>query len=329
MKRIVLFIVLAFAVLLVDKTQAQDAHFSQFYANPLYINPALAGANVCPRVSISFRDQWPGLGGFTTETVSYDQYIDFLSGGVGVILMGDQQGSVFNKTSASLMYSLRLKLTRDIFLNLALQASVANNSLDYSGLTYGDMIDPRFGFIYNSQAKTPGDESKTFVDFSAGTVVYGENWYGGVAFAHITQPDDGFLSYNRLPFKTTIHGGMKFNISRDKRRTNAFFGAPIISPNILYHYQGGFQDLNYGLYLDWSPFVVGAWFRQALSFTNADAFIFLVGVEMNRFKIGYSYDLTVSSLSNVSGGAHEITLSMSFNCPEKRRKLKTISCPSF
>ncbi len=315
---------------LISEVKAQDPHFSQFYANPLYINPALAGANVCPKVNLSYRDQWPSLGAFKTFTASYDQYFDFISGGIGVLVLNDRQSDVFNKTYAALMYSLRLRLTNKVYMNLALEASVANRSLDWSGLTFADMIDPRSGFIYSTtQAQIPENLSHTFVDFAAGTVVYGENWYGGVAFAHLTQPDDGFSSYNRLPLKATVHGGMKFNISRDKRRTNAFFGAPIISPNIIYHYQGQFQDLNYGLYLDWSPFIVGAWFRQALSFKNADAFVLMLGVQYEAFKVGYSYDLTVSSLSNVSGGAHELTLGFQFNCPEKRKRIKSIDCPSF
>lgn len=328
MKKTILLVLIAF-VALVSEVKAQDPHFSQFYANPLYVNPALAGANICPRVNLAYRNQWPSLGAFTTESITYDQYVDFLSGGVGLILLGDQQGQTFSNTSISLMYSLRLKLTRKIYLNLALQASVANRSLDFSGLTFGDMIDPRYGFIYNTQAQVPENLSHPYADFSAGTIVYGENWYAGASFAHLTQPDDGFISYNRLPLKTTVHGGMKLNVSRDKRRTNAFFGAPIISPNLIYHNQGGFQDLNYGLYLDWSPFIVGAWFRQALTFKNADAFVFMVGIQNEMFKVGYSYDLTVSSLSNVSGGAHEITLGMQFNCPEKRKKIKSIDCPSF
>ena len=40
-------------------TKAQDATFSQFYANPTYLNPALAGSGICPRVSLNYRNQWP------------------------------------------------------------------------------------------------------------------------------------------------------------------------------------------------------------------------------------------------------------------------------
>ena len=62
MKRIaiIISIVLAMAGL---RIQAQDAMFSQYYANPLYLNPAFAGTNVCPRLAFHFRDQWPSMPG--------------------------------------------------------------------------------------------------------------------------------------------------------------------------------------------------------------------------------------------------------------------------
>ena len=68
-----------FAVLLLsmELTYSQDPEFSQFYANPLFLNPALAGSTICPRAIANFRDQWPSVGGaFVTYNASYDQYID-------------------------------------------------------------------------------------------------------------------------------------------------------------------------------------------------------------------------------------------------------------
>jgi len=54
--------------------QAQDAHFSQFYANPLHLNPAFTGSENCPRVALGYRNQWPALGPtYVTYSASYDQ----------------------------------------------------------------------------------------------------------------------------------------------------------------------------------------------------------------------------------------------------------------
>ena len=42
---------------------AQDPTFTQFYANPLYLNPAFAGSNGCPRFALNYRNEWPQLTG--------------------------------------------------------------------------------------------------------------------------------------------------------------------------------------------------------------------------------------------------------------------------
>ena len=56
--------------------QAQDPQFSQFYANPLFLNPALAGFIDCGRVNLNYRNQWPSLANaYITYSASYDQNI--------------------------------------------------------------------------------------------------------------------------------------------------------------------------------------------------------------------------------------------------------------
>lgn len=316
--------------------KSQDPHFSQFYASPLYTNPALAGTVVCPRASVIYRNQWPSINyAFRTFAASYDQYFDILAGGIGIMVMSDAESKFFTTNMAALMYSLRLKLTDDIFLNLAVQGSFTNRSLDWTALTFGDQIDPRYGFLNTvSNAVKPSDLSSTYFDVAAGFVFYGEEWYAGFSAHNITQPNTGLSSLNNIPIRFTGHAGMNFNISRDKRRTNAFFGAPVISPNVIYDYQNGMHKLNIGLYLDWSPFIVGTWFRHPLTAyegvsAEPDAVVVLFGAQWEQFKIGYSYDITISSLANASGGAHEISASYLFPCPEKRKKVKSIRCPSF
>jgi hypothetical protein len=46
-------------------------------------------------------------------------------------------------------------------------------------------------------------------------------------------------------------------------------------------------------------------------------------------KFGYSYDLTLSKLSDGSGGAHEVSLALLIGCNKKRRRPGAIKCPEF
>ena len=97
-----------------DVLHAQDPTFTQFYANPLYLNPAFAGSNNCPRFALNYRNEWPNLSGnYTTYSASYDQHIKNISGGIGVLVTHDEQGQGTIKTNMlGLIYSYHLKITR-------------------------------------------------------------------------------------------------------------------------------------------------------------------------------------------------------------------------
>ena len=88
------------------QSNAQDPAFSQFYANPLYLNPAFTGATPkgCPRVNFNYRDQWPGIERtFVTYSASWDQHVDAVGGGLGVLVTQDRAGAGrLNTSQASL-----------------------------------------------------------------------------------------------------------------------------------------------------------------------------------------------------------------------------------
>ena len=73
-------------------------NFLQFFSNPLYLNPAFAGTNNCPRLSANHRAQWTGLPTiFNTTSVSYDQNFDKIHGGLGIIIVNDQISQLYSK----------------------------------------------------------------------------------------------------------------------------------------------------------------------------------------------------------------------------------------
>lgn len=321
MKKILLLLTVLSAIAFND-VFAQDPQFTQYYANPLYLNPAFAGAARCPRLIMNYRNQWPAISGtFVTYHASYDQYVDGMHGGLGFQVLNDRAGEgTLNTTQVNLMYSYRLDVTRKFSINAALQAGFTQKRIDFSKLTFGDMIDPRYGFIYETQEQRFGP-TRSFPDFAAGLIAYTERLFVGYAAHHITQPREGFISIAKLPMKHTAHAGV--NIPFDRRRKD--FGG--FSPNILYQQQLRFQQLNYGFYVSRGPFVGGLWFRQ--NFYNADSFIALIGLALPTFKFGYSYDVTVSKLSNQTAGSHELSFQMQFECRPKKKKFRAISCPSF
>ena len=308
-----------------------DPHFSQFYANPLYLNPALAGSNVCPRLGLGYRNQWPSLpNNYLTYNASFDMYVSKIHGGVGVYFLGDNAGGLLNTNIISAMYSYRLKVGNWTYISFALEASYIQTKLNWNDLVFGDMIDPNLGIVNPTSEVPPDNTSISYPDFDAGFAIsYKGSIYGGVAVHHLTQPENGFYDAgsSKLEMKYTVHGGGFIDLSGnyiDDENYRDF----AISPNFLYMQQGDFHQLNVGLYINKRPFIAGAWFRH--NFENADAIVPMIGIDWKGLKVGYSYDITLSGLKGSTGGAHEISAGWQFNClDQKRRRVRAINCPRF
>lgn len=306
---------------------AQDPEFTQFYANPLYLNPAFAGAARCPRLVMNYRNQWPSLSGtFVTTSASYDQHVETIQGGLGIIVLNDRAAqSTLNTTTLSGIYSYQQAISRKFSIKAGLQATYLQKSLDWNKLTFGDMIDPRKGFIYNT-ADIPRGGKVNAVDFSAGLLGYSDVVYGGVAVHHLNEPNESLIvGTSRLPMKFTVHAGAVIPIEKKKRDGDAK-----LSPNVLYRRQGEFQQLNLGLYVNKGPLVAGLWFRGLLFGEKyRDSFIATIGIQTDVIRFGYSYDVTISELTPSTGGSHEVSLGFNFECRAKKKKFRTIACPSF
>lgn len=301
---------------------AQDPTFTQFYANPIYLNPAFAGSHGCARFAANYRNEWPNLSGnYVTYAAAYDQYFKNISGGIGVLATHDVQGQGTIQTSMiGLIYSYHLRVNRKFSMLFGARAAYYQKFLDWDKLTFGDMIDPRRGFIYQTGDERRGG-SRGLFDASAGLVGYSKSFFFGVAAHHLNMPDESMIKgVSRLPMRFTGHMGAEIKLGQQSQYVNT----TSIMPNIIYQYQNGFQELNIGTYVKYGIFTAGAWFR------NRDAFILALGINTGTFKVGYSYDVTVSQLNNgTSGGSHEVSLGINLNCKSKPTTFRTISCPSF
>ncbi len=304
-------------VLICSVAFAQDPTFSQFYANRLYLNPAFAGTAKCPRLTLNYRNQWPGIdNSFITYSASFDQQVDAISGGLGALVFRDIGGEgILSTTSASLMYSYQFSVNRKFSIRAGFQGTFVQKSIDVSNLRFGDMIDSRRGFVYQTQEQIANDQV-IYPDFSFGLLGFSEKLYFGLAVHHLTAPDEGFSGLSELPRRFTGHFGAVLPLGI--RHEDMSW-----SPNVIYQQQGPAQEINLGLYVTKGPVVLGAWYR----FT--DAYIFLLGLQKDNYKIGYSYDITSSYLSDKTNGSHEISFSYLFPCRPKKVKFETISCPAF
>ena len=226
------------------------------------------------------------------------------------------EGTIIN-TSFNFIYSLPINIGDIITIRLGTQASYVKKIVDWSKLRFGDQIDPRRGWIYQTQEQQ-GKDIVLYPDFSAGVLlntVKIENTFslqGGIAVHHITEPDESFFSStdtSRLPRKYSVHGGFTYYLRSDS------VGDVSITPLFLFQMQQEFMQLNLGLTFQRKKGFIGTYYR------NGDSFILFAGTEILGVRFAYSYDATFSKLGNPKDGthgAHEI----SWGCVIKHKKKK-------
>ena len=327
-------VILVVFILIGLKAKAQDPEFSQFYANPLYLNPAYAGSTECGRLGLNYRNQYPSLSNaYVTYNLSYDQNLPDINSGFGVLVMNDAQGDGgLVRTSASLFYSYNLQVTSEMFLRFGIRAGYYQEKLNWDKFIFASQINPTTGNIDPNSGESPPESNNiSTVDFSTGIILSNlDEYFIGIAVDHLTQPNLTFYDNDdsKLPMKFTVNGGLVINATQGGLGYGRIDDI-LIQPNILYMQQDQFHQLNVGLYVNKHPIVVGAWFRH--NFENPDAVVALIGLTFDNIKVGYSYDFTVSQVGGQAGGAHEISFSWSF-CVYKeasRRHIKAIKSPSF
>jgi type IX secretion system PorP/SprF family membrane protein len=310
---------------------AQDPSFSQFYANPLYLNPALAGTGECSRVMVNFRQQWPSYAsGFKTYAVSADSYIRSLSGGLGLMAYADDAAGLVNSLNVSGIYAYHLRMSSSVSLNAGIEASWFQQRLNWDQFVFSDMINYNDGTInQGGSAESPPDNlTVSTVDFSGGLLLgISQKYYFGFAAHHLHQPvlEHYLNGSNPLYLKFTLHGGVLFTIREGNRRDQK--GKLILSPNVLYQQQHEARQVNVGLNVEYFPLVTGMWYRHNMD--KPDGIIFLVGIVHKSYKFAYSYDVTLSKLKGSTGGAHELSMALLFNCDVKRKRPGAIKCPEF
>ncbi len=301
---------------------AQDVVFSQFYASPSVLNPAFAGNTYSPFLTLNYRNQWSSIfNAYVTYSASYSQLIEPLNSGIGITILADRAGDgIYRSTGFNVQYSYRVNIKDDIFLKGGVQAGSIQVALDWDKLIFLDELDPVSGPVNETQEERPEQLTNTKFDASAGLLIYGRRFYAGFSLHHLNTPDLSLLDSEDdltagLPMRFTLHGGAEINLTNQNniQKFEAF-----VSPNILYTKQGEFNQVNVGAYFGIGPVNLGAWFRH--TFGNADAAIFSLGYGAGVFKLGYSYDWTVSELSAQSNGSHEVSLIINMDKDEKNKR---------
>lgn len=336
MKRILSVLLLLFLVINAD---AQDPHFSQFFASPLTLNPAYTGKfNGTFRVTGNYRNQWPEINkAFITSTGSVDFQIlkNKLSfndtWGVGLMGYSDNSanGAVkFNYAGLSTAYHKALDEDGYNQIGVGFQVVYANMLINTSNLKFEDQLTSAgFTGVTSEVFNNPSNLKSNYIDINAGVLYSGSSsdknyYYAGVSMYHISRPKQSFTGANYLlNMRTAIHGGGYFEVSDNTT----------IHVSALQSFQGGAAETIFGGAAQFNvsaagtekptSFYAGAFMRLK------DAIIPYIGLEYNDFRFGFTYDVNTSALKTASQKKGGLEISLIYN--HRPNTDKDIRCPKF
>jgi type IX secretion system PorP/SprF family membrane protein len=283
---------------------AQDPQYSQYYAAPLYLNPAMAGAELMGRVGFNYRNQWPSLNAnFITSVISLDHFIEKANSGIGITMMSDAQGNRIKNSEVTALYAYQLRVGDRNFLRMGLQGSYSNRGFDPNGLIFGDQLS-NSGYTGNPSADPYASLTnyRTVQNFDVGSGVlfYNPKVFIGLAVTHITQPTvsysgvstaDGCKTGDCIPRKYVVNGGYNINLNHLIKGSASMDKEFTITPTFLYKKQGQFSQLDLGAYATYAPLTLGLQYRGIPlkkvfdNFPNQDAIAALVGFRFENFSI--------------------------------------------
>lgn len=332
-KKSILFVAVVIAAF---QTNAQDLHFSQYYTHASWLNPSLVGNyDGSYRLAAIYRDQWSAaVGKNAYRTIGADVDFCLLEGylktdklAIGVGFFNDRSGaaglSVLN-ANISVAYHKGFGRLGQHRLSIGLQGAFLQKRVE----------DPTFGDQFQGHNQTPLNASAE--NFSRGFIQgdFNAGLYWRSNFKDKVKLGVGFGAYHLItPKQSTVNNqgtGASDKTSVLPRKFNAdvnveaFLGKKnkvSISPEILVMYQDPFMEILPGLSATYyfntgfrtnNSISAGLRYRYSgIKQGTSDAIIPMINAEFRNVRLGFAYDVNISSLkqSTTNRGGFEISLS--------------------
>jgi len=346
-----LYLALILLVFSIDLA-AQDVSFTQFFAMPYQINPALTGTiDGKYRIGMIYKDQWRGgvdnpytttaIGGEVRFDVNPAEKRNPDRAGIGIFFMNDQVNTFSLNTSQiaiSGAYHKSLGKDGNQFLGAGAQISIFQRNIGYDNLNFGDEFNELDGFDQTSAEILPPN-NLGFVDISLGFTYLikprkSTSVLAGAALHHLTSPNASFFEGQEnlnpaIDPNSLLLQRIVAHVSVDQKLSEFLH----IQPRVLYQQQGYNKEVRIGTNLQYftegnlNAFHFGAWLSAV---DNVDGFSMnyfspLVGFQLKSFLIGFSYDINIRQTFGDTRGLDAFELTFRFNgdyynddgfCPE-------------
>ncbi len=286
-------------------TAQQDAAFSQYFFNMMYVNPAYAGTRDYLSGTLIHRTQWVGVNGApSSQTLNVHSALKGGKVGLGLQLINDQAGPV-KTTGFGVTYAYHLPVNDETQLSFGLSGSVASLRISGDQIHIEDQSDLAF---------STGSSSAIVPDASAGIYLHKQRWYIGFSASHLLQTKFSIndaagqrsAKYYRNYF---LAAGHVFKINDEVDFRPSFLAKYVQSAPLI-----GELD---ACFIFKQRFFAGAGLRTSkrINTDGADnALVAIAEVEFLRtFRFGYSYDYYIGKQAIYNGGTHELMLGWDFS----------------
>lgn len=326
------FLFILFATCL---TQAQDRHFTQYFAAPQLLNPANIG--FLPgkyRASLIHRDQWRGIldKAYTTSSANFDLELKSPTSvgtkdkiGIGLSFLNDHIGLIdlnTNVMALGLAYHKFLSKKGNHYLRAGAQFSLNQRNLNFANLYFSDQFNGASAYSFSTLETLPANIN-SYGNIHLG-LLYTADWTPyvginlGVAVHNINTPDITFFDPNtgdstlaEIYQRYSVQLSMRFDAG-DKLD---------LIPRVLYNVQGPYTRLNAGLNLripvsaDGNyALQIGGWARLAGADNplELESTIAIIALELKSFNLGFSYDLDMKETSGSNPGHNAFEISAAY-----------------
>lgn len=286
------FIVMLTLFTFVKVSAQQDPQFTHYMYNMSVINPGYATDNEgVINLGGLYRTQWVGAVGAPKTGTLFVHSPIAKRVEVGLSIVSDDIGDVVHENNiyADVAYVIPISETKK--LSFGVKAGITLFDADFNGFQYSDAT-PDQAFAANI--------NQSFPNVGAGAFYFGENYYLGLSAPNFLttkhlESKDGIKTTGVEEVHYFLTGGYVFDLSQSVRFKPAFMtkvvtGAPLsmdLTANFLFN----------------ERFELGAGYRVDDSVSGLAAF----SITPN-FRIGYSYDYTLTNLGDFNSGSHEIFL---------------------
>lgn len=302
------------------KIYAQDVIFSQNFLIPETMNSSFTGAIRTTKLGSIHRSQWRNLGLKTNSNYAYfDTYIPSYNLGFGFTFLNHKENaSSYNFNQLNANFSLAFQISDSWYFRPSISAGFGSKSYGFQNLLLEDQININSNSI-NTGSLDPLllKSQRLFFDFSSSILFNNEDSWLGLTLRHLNKPNISLTENGNVPLDMFISVHSKVFLPIFNNYRYSFTGMSKIYFLSNFMLQGQFNRLDLGgqyIYDDrFSLGIVAATSpikndEQNPFITSVNTF---VGLKLNGFRFGYSYDVNTTKIGN-TGGTHEFSVSYDF-----------------